>query len=945
MHFSHDRPLINMENDNELKKYGQFIISGNKQGLVDIPCFNFDFEKFLKIFDEIRISNDHELRVGFIYALQSKIAHEISNFSETQLKEILNLMLNFSQEINDSLEMDGMLKAIDFLCQKSNQWNDVIEFIVKVDDDKNDLLRFRLFDAMSFVNNYDIVHQNVNKLIPIIKKLLNANLCVNKSTLLFTFALCNTFVDEINENDVNLVWDVALDIASKDDFKKVYPALNEFHKFNSFNKVVPNSIRNVIDNFSIDNIDSLIPVLRLFCFLNGEAIHNLLQIVIKSLNEDFEKSSKIIYHLKECDLVLLDDDVITVIYELLKSENEKNELQNGVIALLSPFMELIISIFPEAEEEVVETITKGLKSDSITIPYICCKVLRDIYEFLEMDQQEMYQALISLLTSENENLLVEANKVAIQYAETSSYSTPEIENQIIALFPKYKPAHYHLFSKLIKTLLSSCDDPGLTMIEPAYELALKLLSTERTKGENSIALDIFSGISEIEPDFVEDQVVDGLNAAVNILKSEETELYYSAVLFLSAMGEQFQDQSKEIILQQLPLLTKIIYREIPINVKDYCKIATATSEILSEYDIRDIISDIIKYALKLLDEDEKISECGSQMIVTLSKSLLPVDAIECFTALTKKIDVIPYTDTVENLILAMKYILKKYRIQFISAQVIADKILIGTFKGIQPIDSLQDSETNIFGYLKAFVKKFKSKTVKYCEKLLTFVPIVNYDVLPLFLSPIEAAMDQKLFSEDVIIKFYNYIYDLLVKFSEHKEFVTSLLTCVISIKRSYPKIIDYPKLLTYLSNLWEDIDETDEDVELPMAISMLTLELCGESQTGEGVNVQLILDLFELLPLSPDVCDLQLIIQAVIKIIQKEWSKEYLLLPSILFLTKILLLKKNKLDEYQISPEMLPEVRKIVQSIIKSNPTFKEELLKKNGGNKSNNELIHSLSK
>ena len=130
-----------------------------------------------------------------------------------------------------------------------------------------------------------------------------------------------------------------------------------------------------------------------------------------------------------------------------------------------------------------------------------------------------------------------------------------------------------------------------------------------------------------------------------------------------------------------------------------------------------------------------------------------------------------------------------------------------------------------------------------------------------------------------------------------------------------------------------------------MAISMLTLELCGESQTGEGVNVQLILDLFELLPLSPDVCDLQLIIQAVIKIIQKEWSKEYLLLPSILFLTKILLLKKNKLDEYQISPEMLPEVRKIVQSIIKSNPTFKEELLKKNGGNKSNNELIHSLSK
>ena len=128
-----------------------------------------------------------------------------------------------------------------------------------------------------------------------------------------------------------------------------------------------------------------------------------------------------------------------------------------------------------------------------------------------------------------------------------------------------------------------------------------------------------------------------------------------------------------------------------------------------------------------------------------------------------------------------------------------------------------------------------------------------------------------------------------------------------------------------------------------MAISMLTLELCGESQTGEGVNVQLILDLFELLPLSPDVCEL--IIQAVIKIIQKEWSKEYLLLPSILFLTKILLLKKNKLDEYQISPEMLPEVCKIVQSIIKSNPTFKEELLKKNGGNKSNNELIHSLSK
>lgn len=935
-----------MELPGELKQYGQFIISGSKQGTVHCPSFDFGFADFLKIFDEIKSSADHEIRVGFIYGLQSNIARSIGGFSEEQIRAIMSLALSFAQEISDSLEMEGILKTIDFLFQRSSgQWNEFVEFVERVDDDKNDLLRFHLFESISFMNNYDFVRQNFDKLIPIIQKLLKSDLKVNKSTTLFSFSLCNTFVDEIDEKSVNLIWNVALDIAAKDDFKKVYPAMNEFHKFKSFNSVVPCSVRGIIENYVVGNVDVLIPILRLFCFLNEEVIKNLLNIIINSLNENFEKSSKIIYHLKECDLVLLDDDIISVIYEFLKTQNDKAELQNGVIALLSPFMELIISIYPEVEEEVVNILTKGLKCDSFQTPYICCKVLRDIYEFLEMEQQEIYQALILLLTSENENLLIEANKIAIQYAETSSYSTPEIESQIIALFPKYKPEHYHFFSKLIKTLLSSCDDPGLTMIEPAYEFALKMLSTERTKSENAIALDIFSGISDIEPDFVEDQVVDGLNAAVNILKSEETVLYYPAVLFLSAMGEKFQDQSKEVILQQLPLLTKIIYREIPVSIKDYCKISTATSEILAEYDIRDIISDVVKYSLNLLEEEEKTSECASQMIVTLSKSLLPVDAIECFTALLKKIDLIPYTDTVENLLLAMKYILKKYRIQFISAQVVADKILIGTFKAIEPISNLQDTETNIFGYLKAFVKKFKSKTVDYCEKLLAFVPIVNYDILPLLLLPIEAAMDQKLFSDDVILKFYNYIYDLLVKFVDHKDFVTSLLTCIISIKRSYPKLVDYPKLLEYLSNLWEDIDETDEDVELPMAISMLTLELCGESQTGEGVNVQLILDLYELLPLPPDVCDLQRILQSVVKIIQCEWSKESLLLPSVLFLSKVMFLKKSKYDEYQISPEMLPEVRKIVRSLLKSNPEFKSELLKKYGGNKSNTELINSLSK
>ncbi|KAH0789632.1 hypothetical protein GPJ56_006134 [Histomonas meleagridis] len=788
---------------------------------------------------------------------------------------------------------------------------------------------------MSFLHEEEFVDAHSNLLIPVVQKLLKSPFPVSKVMLLLIYALCKQ--ESISETECNQIWFVAIEIAKTDDFKKIYPAMNKFTGIEGFKTITAQPVKDIISNFNIENIDSLIPLLRLFAFLNEEAIVPLMHILLDILYTHFDIACKVIDYLQDSDLVLLDEELIATIYSILSKELA-GERHNAALALISPLAEEIVSVFPESEDVMIENIRNSLKSDNFSA-FIACKVLKDISLLFEEPHFDLIEDLIPLLTSEDEKLLIAANKVAISLSQTGLYSTPEVEKQFIELLPKYNEMNYDKFSKLIISVLTSDPEPGLSLVEPVYDLAMQLLTPEKTKAENAIALDLFAEISQIETEYVEDQVVDGISASANILKSEEAKYFPSAAYFLSAMAEQFHDQSRDAILELLPILTDIV-KERKINMKEYVKVAQATSDIISAYDIRDVASELVGFSLSLLDEKE-YEECASQIIVTLANSILPPNAIECFTILSTKIDTIDETDTVENLIQALSFILKKYRIQIQSAQVVADKILEGALAAVKPPSLITDTDTNIFGYFKTFIKKFKEKSTPLCESLMAIVPDVELEILPLLLEPIEAAIDQKLLTTETISNFLTIIISMLSE--DDLELDTSLITCLISVKRNYPQSINAPNLLKFLSDLWENIDETEGDVELPMAICMLTLELYGDNETGEGVNDQLLLDLYALLPLPADVCDLQNVLQSVIKITQKEWAHETLLIPSCIFLAKVLLLKKNKIDEYQISADVLSKAKKTLQMIAAENQQVRDALVENYGGNKANTEALKSI--
>ena len=457
--------------------------------------------------------------------------------------------------------------------------------------------------------------------------------------------------------------------------------------------------------------------------------------------------------------------------------------------------------------------------------------------------------------------------------------------------------------------------------------------------------------------------------STKILNSQDAKYFPSAALFLSIICVSFRDIAKETIDQILPRLIEIIQTRNPfdatikIEPKQLSNVALSTCEIVKEYDLRDTASVLINNAIEMINSKDgfrKINLCGAQMLEIISKCLLPDDAKTVFEKVTEYLsqrsdeeiseaDKDLNNEIAEDLIHALKKILKKYKvIKFEDADEIMKRIF-GQYGGIfglsRSIETIEDPETNVFSFIKTFILRFKDKqkTLTYIKILMELVDIIDSEVLPSLLDPIEKAIDvddpnKKILSDKDVKEFLDLIYGMIDV--DDSDITTSLLTAITAIVRSYIQVVNIPQLIKKLNFLWDNVDETEEDVELPMAIAMLTLELYSNTEEGAGageeeeneneaVNIdeQLLIDLLGILPLPPDVCDLEHVINCVLKIADKNWarSKAELMIAISVFMARICLMKKNEINQYDLSTGTA-DVRKKLKEIVKENKNIENEL-------------------
>lgn len=927
------------------KAFGAAVLGGAKPGTIEVPTFDRSADDEIKLYDTILESKDQETVVGFAYALNKQISRSFEKYSDDDKGKIKSSIMKLTA-IKNKEAINGLIAAFDTVYNaEQGKWDELINFIF--DEDKSlDYIRGHLFAALDRVRDPEFAEENKEKMIKTLHRLLLSKEDVPKEMFLLLVSLCKPS-DEDFEKDKNLIndiWKIAIDYVDSDEkneYETIFVAMNELFSNQAFKKAKPDVVIERVNEFidaSSDfeaRISAISPIFKLFPFLNDDLITTVIfgnndddkKSLLDDLQNNYFEASILLGHLEESNLDLLSDDTVMALYAIIEGEFS-GERRNAALAFCQPFVDRFVDLNEEATNSIIKIIIENLNSDNFSST-IACQLLTIMTERFESINQDLFNALApKLIINDDENLFTAAHKAMRALLDTSLYSTEANAKALIELYPKFEKPNLQMLSKLLVLLLTSADDPGLSLVDPVFEFALPLIGQSKEHDDNALGLDLFAVLGDISPDYIEDNIDDAMDVAIKILNSKDTDCYRSAALYLSAMSDMFKERCREKIMSQVDYMMSIVKGSIKVENKQLIGVTIAVSEIAARYDIRDLAFDLVEYARTQLinNVNIKIARNGADVIQVLSKSLLSPNAIDTFSSLAETIDTISDADLVNTLLIGMKQMMKKYKVSFNAAILVIEKLFNGKLEAVPEISLIEDSETSVFSFIKGFIKKYKKQAEPYCHQLIANIPIIAPEVLPNLLDPIETAIELKLFDEETISKFNMILSGMLME-QEDSPTATSLLTTIVAIKRNYPTSMNTKAILQTLTDLWEGCDE-DEDFELPMAIAMLTFEICADKENGDDLDPRLVLDLLDILPLPPDFCDLKHVIDAIIKMSELDWVKSSEILQSIAeLMAKILLMKKQKIDEYELEAGVMTALKAQFKKIAHENPKIKEHLV------------------
>jgi hypothetical protein len=370
------------------------------------------------------------------------------------------------------------------------------------------------------------------------------------------------------------------------------------------------------------------------------------------------------------------------------------------------------------------------------------------------------------------------------------------------------------------------------------------------------------------------------------------------------------------------------------------KFSRGLCKVVVRYDVRDAASEIAEIAMAMLGEEES-SVLGSELLSILCRSVLPDSGISLFDRLSELVLKCENRDAVSNVIVTLKGFVKKYRIPFAKIQPVVDSLMNGRSSAIPDLDMIED-DLNLFSFLTTIIKKFRRSAEPYWTRLMAILPDISVEVMTEIAGPIEAGLALKVFSEEIVQKFFVILCELINENEDEFEPLVSLLGMVFAIKRNYGGCIDGPPLLTKLGEIWELYREEEEEIEV---LSMLILELGADSETGEGVSAEALAGILNDLPSGPESCDLQFSLGAAMQLAVRDWAQRFAAEPIAGFLARVLVMNKKDLDSYQVNQQVLGQARNCLKVICKASKAIEEKLRQMFGKSRANLTALNAILK
>ena len=910
-----------------LTEFGKAVKAGAKPGTVVVPEYSLKPEEFGKL-SEIVSKKDDDLKVGFANALFRILLKSTESAKEEDIQEYQRILLSFAKNETRTNTLNGILKAMNHLFLESEgKWDELVEFLLNEKETEFEYLRGQFIAVATYIRDSDFASTHREKLLKAVATLLESS---NKdklpvSSLIGIMSLRSPEFKDI-EPYIETIWKASLYMAETENFKAVCPALHDLREVQGFKTFLPKCIDERIKKFSDENvgfefrISAIKPIIRLFPFLDEHSIEELLTAISRYAKEDIEIGIKIVDLFEETEMDLVDDDSSILIAVIIRKEFDEDPI-SGLI-LFAPLADIVL-VDEDFEKNVNSKIEAGLSQDPKAV--ICSLyALKYTASRLQAGSVDLFKAVLGHIPEEGKIGQLAFDAIDAMF-ETTLFSDENYVKEIIAAYGLFT-GKTSLFSKLITELLDKCDDPGVSVAQPIYEFAVPLIATTKPEEEKALGLRLLTELSDIDKEFVEDRLEDMMTAALDIIKSANKGCVAAAANLLASVSTQFAVETRDRVLSQLPLLVSIVKREVECDENNRNSISTAVCDIISNFDLRDEACDLAQLAAEdIKSENEDTKAEAVDMLFVLCKSLLPDTAIPLFNQLAELLEDYKSSTTVDTVIKTLKALMKKYRVDKAVAKRITQLIFEGKVPAVGQIDCIENPETAVFRYLKAYTKKYKAEALPFIHQVVSVLPFIDSDVLSEAFTPIEAALklgsspEEPFLDKETAEELADTLMSILS--GDDNDSVGCAAPTVSAFRKSFPGLLDDELILKELNDKLEMCDD-ENDKENIGAILSLIISIAANGKCNE----QLVAESCAILPLSPESCDLEETLHDVNTIADRKDVDDNVILNAMYFLGKVVLMKKTQLEEYDITGDILQQTRKHITALIKAKPQLKERL-------------------
>ena len=913
----------------EIETFGKAVAAGAKPGTISVPEFPLSVEQLNKIVDFIGDSND--LNIGFSNSLLRILMKTFSD-KETnpELNQYQHIVFQYALKKTEQTTLNGIMRAINYLFTESNgNWDELVDFILNNREEKHDFLRANIITSAEYIHDSDFVKIHRKALLESINSLMNSNNKENLpiSRLLLIMTLKQPTMEEIQPY-CETIWETCIEMANKNNLNSVCQAMHDFREIPEFGKYPAKCVESRILSFGDANIDFekrievITPIIRLFPFLDDSALEKLLVTIMNYANENAEEGIATVSKFDETNLDFIDDDA-SILISVYVQQAIENENPCAGLLLYGPLAD-----FVQADEEfdkkvyaLIEDCLHRQPSEAL------CALFAIQHTAMRLPASvNLFKGVLQYITYDGP-IGEAAFEAVISLFETTQYSEDVYVKVIIDEYPQFE-GKTSLYAKLFIELLDKCEDPGLALAQPIYEFAIPLIASDKNEEEKALALTLFSQIADINTDFVEDRLEDMMEAALQIVHSPNKGCVAAAANFFAPMAASFPQLVRDKVLDILPELIAYIKGETEADIVNRNSIATAVCDIIADYDLRDDASEIATVATHdLKSDDEDIQAEAVEMLYVLCKALLPDAAISLFETLCGMLESYTSKSTVNTFIKTIKALMKKYRVNKETARRAIQIIYEGKVPAVGSIENLDNiDESAVFDILKTFTKKYKRDALPFINQVIGVLSFLDTDLIESALEPIETALrltigedGEKLIDIETVHELSDTLLDMLKgEDNDPAKYVCSVINV---IRLSYPEVIDDNELLHLLNDKLELCDDK-EDIDSVNAISCLILSIAAVTPC----DPKLITESCFILPISPDYCDLHEVLDNVNQIADHEDLPEETLKAALFLLSRVVLMKKSQLEEYEVPQDVLTNTRQHISQIIKAKPQLKEPL-------------------